>query len=382
MNRSQIDLAGGKVLVVDDVPANIDVLRDALEECGANVFAATSGEVALKVVERSLPDLILLDVMMPGLDGFETCDRLKARAGTQDIPVIFLTARGEMEDIVEGFERGAVDYVTKPFNTTELLARVNTHLTIYRLQMALEEHADNIARMYREQESFLRHELRNRLGCVMGYTDMVLMEESLNERLRGWMTSVQEATVNTSELIDSMQSLQEFETGEFELRTNPLELDPLVKQVVLDLETMLGDRVKIEYENGVADSAIQGNANLLKGVFQNLIKNAVEHVAELGDAQQRIVRVNLATENRKAVIKVNNQGEPVPPEKLALFFEKFNSTRRRKGGTGLGTTYAYLVTKAHGGQISVASDRSQGTTVTVELPMNATSSASPDVIDP
>src|SRR5262245_49169526 len=122
-----------RILVVDDAPVNIQALSGTLKAQGYQISVATSGQQALEVIKSIRPDLILLDVVMPEMDGFETCRRLKASAATSDIPVIFLTARTESADIVKGFELGAVDYVSKPFNAHELLARVNTHLTMYRL---------------------------------------------------------------------------------------------------------------------------------------------------------------------------------------------------------------------------------------------------------
>jgi class 3 adenylate cyclase len=122
-----------RILVVDDTPANLQALAGTLKDKGYQISVATSGRQALEAVARVRPDLILLDVMMPEMDGFETCKRLKSSEATSDIPVIFLTARTETSDIVQGFELGAVDYVSKPFNPPELLARVNTHLTIDRL---------------------------------------------------------------------------------------------------------------------------------------------------------------------------------------------------------------------------------------------------------
>src|SRR6478672_9322330 len=126
-----------RILVVDDTPANIQTLSATLKAKGYQVSVATGGRQALEAVERIRPDLILLDVMMPEVDGFETCRRLKASEATKKIPVIFLTARTEVADIVKGFELGAVDYVAKPFNTHELLARVHTHLTMDELRRNL-----------------------------------------------------------------------------------------------------------------------------------------------------------------------------------------------------------------------------------------------------
>ena len=125
--------ATGRILVVDDTPANIQTLTATLKEKGYQISVATNGRQALDVLARVTPDLILLDVMMPEMDGFETCQRIKASGQWRHLPIIFLTAKTETADIVRGFELGAVDYVAKPFNAHELLARVNTHLTIDRL---------------------------------------------------------------------------------------------------------------------------------------------------------------------------------------------------------------------------------------------------------
>ena len=128
MTDVNLDLKGRKILVTDDVPANLDVLFQALDSEGYNVHVASDGVTALEVAEHSMPDLILLDVMMPGIDGYETCRRLKADGKLADIPVIFLSARDDIEGIVEGFQAGGADYVTKPFKKEEVLARIRTHL--------------------------------------------------------------------------------------------------------------------------------------------------------------------------------------------------------------------------------------------------------------
>ena len=146
-----------QVLIVDDVPANLNLLRQALESEGYNVIAAPSGEIALQIVARAQPDLILLDVMMPGIDGFETCRRLKADKATADIPVIFITARDEAASIVEGFHAGGLDYITKPFKHEEVQARVQTHLTIKNLRDGLREAKDEL-----EALEIIREQSNNR----------------------------------------------------------------------------------------------------------------------------------------------------------------------------------------------------------------------------
>jgi sigma-B regulation protein RsbU (phosphoserine phosphatase) len=139
MNKDAIDLTHAEILIVDDIPTNLNLLRQTLEPEGCSIIAASDGEIALQIVDRTQPDLILLDIMMPKIDGFETCRRLKANQSTADIPVIFITAKDEVESVVEGFEVGGVDYITKPFQHEEVRARVATHLTIKRLRDGLEE---------------------------------------------------------------------------------------------------------------------------------------------------------------------------------------------------------------------------------------------------
>src|SRR5215471_21516251 len=140
-----------RILVVDDTPANIQTVATILKGHGYQLSVATSGQQALDLLERVRPDLVLLDVMMPGIDGFETCRRIKASEGWRDLPIIFLTAKTETADIVTGFEVGAVDYVAKPFNAHELLARVNTHLTIDQLRRSLAEKNEELARAHKRE---------------------------------------------------------------------------------------------------------------------------------------------------------------------------------------------------------------------------------------
>ncbi len=131
--NDEISLEKMKILLVDDTPVNIDVLSKSLTNEGYNIFAAPSGDIALKIIDKIVPDLILLDVMMPGLDGFETCKKLKSKTSTKDIPIIFITAKSDKNDVVNGFQLGGVDYITKPFNYEEVLRRVATHLKIRKL---------------------------------------------------------------------------------------------------------------------------------------------------------------------------------------------------------------------------------------------------------
>jgi len=366
----------GHILVVDDTPKNIQVLGSMLREAGYAINVATNGAQALQSLERVLPDLILLDVIMPVMDGFETCRQLKKNPQFAPIPVIFLTAKVETDDVIKGFELGAVDYIAKPFNSTELLKRVDTHLTLSRLRRDLERKVtaltsavNEIDQLHREQDSFLRHELNNVIGPIAGYAEMLRSQtiDQLDERQKKWLSAILQGTASMKQMLDQIKKLHDFERGAFSLRLMPVPIVGVVSDVVSDVATFFKNHVPVYlHEGACGDIRVNADLTFLPGVFKNLIKNAVEHVSELDD-QVRRVDVFCSINNGIVSVLVQNGGAPVPQALLPAFFDKFNTTKAEQGGTGLGTSYARLVTQAHGGSISVTSSALEGTQVTVQL---------------
>jgi DNA-binding response OmpR family regulator len=182
MVDSRFDLTGSNILIVDDVYQNLDVLGKILEDAGYQLQVATSGQQALEVVARALPDLILLDVMMPGMNGFETCRRLKGEKTTRDIPVIFLTALNEVGDVVEGFQAGGVDYMTKPFQQKEVLIRIQAHLERARLRRELAEQNSLLDRQVEDRTRELESKARELEGRDR-VSQQLLTVHSLHETL-------------------------------------------------------------------------------------------------------------------------------------------------------------------------------------------------------
>jgi two-component system sensor histidine kinase/response regulator len=184
----------GILLIVDDNPTNLELLLDTLKDSGFKVLVAKDGPSTFQRLEYALPDLILLDVLMPGMDGFEVCRRLKENKATRDIPVIFMTSLDDTNNKIRGFQVGAVDYVTKPFQQEEVMARITTHLTLRRLQQHLRQKNAELAQANaeleernRELDTFAQtvaHELKNPLGLVMGFAEIIAKEGSLPEDLR------------------------------------------------------------------------------------------------------------------------------------------------------------------------------------------------------
>lgn len=363
-----------RILIVDDTPENIQVLGSVLRQKGYLINVAMDGQQAVDVAHNVQPDLILLDIMMPVMDGFEACRQLKSDPATREIPVIFLTARVESGDIVKGFELGGVDYVRKPFNAAELLQRISTHLYIRDLQQRLElradeltEAANRIRRMARENESFLRHELTNALAPIAGYADLLMKGVDRDSETRvSWARKIQTQTEAMRDLLQKLRDMHALEQGVSVPDRKDIDLMGLIVREI-DALQLAFPGVQIPLQSGSSQVHIPGDAVLLQAVFRNLIKNAVEHVSQLAPTDQHL-GVEIAVETDGVFVTIRNGGKPLTPERLVTFFDKFNSDRSEKGGLGLGTSYARIVVEAHQGSVSVESSSEEGTRVQVYLP--------------
>src|SRR5437773_7952410 len=214
------------VLIVDDITKNLQVVGTILRQAGYAVTPATSGAEALEGVREQLPDLILLDLMMPEMDGLEVCRRLKADSTTRQIPVIFLTASNEMEHLVKGFEVGAVDYVTKPFNAPELLARVRTHLELKQARDLIVRNGLELRRLNEEKNEFMgiaAHDLRSPLNAVKGYSEMVLEDPALGRENGELRQRMHEAAARMAERVQNLLDANRRERGEMQLHLAPTE---------------------------------------------------------------------------------------------------------------------------------------------------------------
>jgi signal transduction histidine kinase len=368
------DFTSGKpsptVLIVDDAPENITILNDVLKPFCKRV-AAKSGEDALRIARSdNQPDLILLDVVMPQMDGFEVCRQLKADKSTQNIPVIFITIKGSVEDEAKGFALGAVDYLSKPISPPIVLARVQTHLSLVAARTELEkQNAEllEINKLREEVEQISRHDIKNPLSVIIGYSQM-LLDEELTDEQRADLQQVEEAGFCILEMLNRSLDLFKIERGTFEFTPAKVDLTKLLVNVIRGIKARpCFSEATIECDiagNGLDQAApleIKGDELLCYSILSNLIKNALEASMEAPTVCVSVTR------NKQYEISVHNTGT-VPQKIHHRFFDKF-VTFGKEGGTGLGTYSARLLTETQGGNIQLTSTEEQGTTITVSLPI-------------
>lgn len=366
----------GMVLVVDDVPDNLDMLFIVLNTAGYNVEVARNGEAAIEIAQNVSPDIILLDVMMPGIDGFETCERLKALESTRDIPVIFMTALTETHHKIKGFEIGAVDFVTKPIQNREVVARVDTHLTMYRQRKEIERLREQdrayFEKLLQIRDEVLRatsHDLKSPLGNIM--ISAYLLDEHLredDEQGKRLLQSIQTGADRMLGLITDLLDIAAIETG-LAIKKQPVSLYEFTKNS-LDAFVPQAQSKSINLNLDCLDDdlTVVLDPRQMGRVLQNLLSNAIKYTPEGGN-----VELKAGYEDNTVVIRIIDNGFGIPPDDVPRLFEKFyrvnTDKHQTQEGTGLGLSIAKSIVEQHGGDIRVESELNQGSTFTITLPL-------------
>lgn len=352
-----------KILIVDDTPENLDILMEALGAQYA-VIAARDGEKALALAQRQPPpDLILLDIMMPGIDGYEVCRRLKAMEATQDIPVIFLTALTSEDNEIQGFQLGVADYIHKPISIPLVQARVAVHLELSQSRKQLAAQVQSLqeaARLREDVDHIMRHDLKGPLNPVIGFSECLLEDDNLTGDQKDSLQLIHQAGLDMLEMINRSLDLYKMEQGRYVFQPAPLPLNELLQRVGNDLGH-LAQAYEVSFRIAKTDLSVAGESMLCYSLLCNLVKNAVEASPSGAD-----VSIDAQRQGGHVAIRIHNQGA-VPPAIRENFFGKF-ATAGKRGGTGLGTYSARLMAQTQHGSIAMESDESQGTTLTVCLP--------------
>lgn len=370
------------IMVVDDDQRNVRLMESILKSNGYRVRKAFDGEEAKQSIESESPDLILLDVMMPKMSGFELCRLLRDRYETRLLPVIMITALNSLEDKVRALETGADDFLSKPINKTELLAKVRSILRVKSLQdeverqrIALENTNRQLLTMQQFKESMTQmvvHDLKNPLAGILGNIQLMELQKATMtpERQAELIARTLESGRQMTRLILNILDVGKMEEQKMPLQLESVSLHDIVADNLNDTKSLCArDGIRIENSVDAGLVPVEADRGLLNRIVANLLNNAIKHTPEGG-------RVTLAAEieGSELVFTISDTGEGIPEDLQPHVFEKFvggngGDVHRRLHDTGLGLAFCRLAVQHHRGRIWLRSQPGDGTTVCVALPL-------------
>ena len=379
------------VLLVDDRPENLQALEGVLAAPELNLVTALSGEEALKRLLKQEFALILLDVRMPGIDGFQTAELIQQREKTRDIPIIFITAEYKsIEDVIRGYDLHAVDYILKPFNRVILKAKVSVLIELYKKRKQVEQHAELLLEALRNAEdanlrlqeantaksrflSSMSHELRTPLNGILGFTDLLRGQffGPLNEKQLKYVTQIDDSGKHLLSLISDLLDMAKIDAGAMELELTKLALSECIEAVtaIMDMQfrkKSIALKLYIEPELPV----LTADLRKCKQIMFNLLSNAVKFTPEDGRIEIRVSRL----QSEFLRVEVSDTGVGIKPEELGKIFSEFHQADHVRdeqlGGTGLGLALTARLVELHGGEIGVESTVGAGSVFWFTLPFN------------
>jgi signal transduction histidine kinase len=391
MRNSQNRVFKADILIVDDTIPNLELLSKMLTGEGYKVRAVPSGAMALTAAQSAPPDLVLLDIAMPDLDGYEVCLRLKDDDRTRNIPILFISALDDEMDKVRAFEVGGVDYIIKPFQAAEVVARIETHLNLQRLQDRLSrtnaqllaaneqfiQARDEALRANQAKSVFLAnmsHELRTPLNAILGYTELLQEEvESAGlEQYASDLKKIHNAGMYLITLVNDILDLAKIEAGKTVFRVITFDVKQVVMSVLTTERTAIGkNNNAFTTEIDPTLSKMMGDETKVQQILFNLLSNAAKFTSN-GEVSFNARQIET---NGKLEIefRVADTGIGMSPEQIEKLFDPFvqadESITTTYGGTGLGLALTKQLCQLMGGSIQVSSVLNVGTTFVVNLPL-------------
>ncbi len=347
-----------KILIVDDTVDTVELLKKRLRSEGYDTSEAYDGEECLTKVQEDCPDLIILDVMMPRMNGFEACQRLKENENTRYIPVLMLTAKAEVESKVKGLDIGADDYLSKPFDYKELSARIRSLLSIKaaREKLVEDEKTGALGQMMDE----VAHEVRNPLVSIGGFARRVLSNLPDGDPNKKYMEIIIEDVARLENIIRQLIELKTMSISFIET----VNINDIIADALKSFETELEEKA-VDVETDLAENIppIHGDSEQLGKAIAHLIKNAIEAMT----GETRLLKILSRLSDAHITITVSDTGKGISKDKIRNIFDPLFTSKIY--GPGLGLTFALRIVQAHRGTITVESEPGKGTVFTIRLPL-------------
>ncbi len=382
------------ILVVDDSLVNLAALNEILEQQGFAVLLANSGQRAITVARENRPDLILLDVVMPGWDGYETCKQMKADSKLSNIPILFISGLGDTQNKIKAFQAGAVDYVSKPFQNDELFARVTTHIELSKLRSNLEKEVENQTAQVRSLMSalqlsyqkahevsvlktqFLRnisHEFRTPMNIILGVTEEMVQDTPLN----GEQTQMAEEVLRSGKLLlsilDNMLRFAEQFSGELIQETATFEIRELIHDCLTNITPAVLTK-KLAIHQILPDDlpTVKGNYDHVKEILNKFLENAIKFTPS-GKIETKVEVVEDFGKQIELRFTISDTGIGINLDQQERLFQAFSqgdgSTTREYGGLGMGLALAKLYCDNMGGELGVDSIVGKGSSFWFQVPL-------------
>lgn len=361
-----------KILVVDDQPATIKLLVNQLEKAGMETISTTTGEECLEIARNTPPDLILLDIVLPGIDGIETCRKLKEIPETNEIPIIFISVKSDISNKLEGLEAGGYDYITKPIDPNELLARVQTQLrirAINRENIELQRHLSEArqAATLGAVTQGVAHNINNLLGIALGYMDLIKIGPDDAERLKRNLYRVELALKRLSDIVSQLNTI----SSEYRPRMANRRIIPLLRGTIRRFSQKHKIIQGIELKSNISDSLrILTSEEALESAIEKLLLNAIESYNPCDTKSYKVdIEAFIDEDTSQLCIHIKDQGRGIQENLKNSVFEPFVSTKPSVGH-GLGLTMAKHAVKQLGGTLTIQPNPEGGTCVIISHPVD------------
>ena len=371
--EAKINRSDYKILIVDDVVSNVLLLKILLTNEKFQVCTANNGTSCIEMTRKEHPDLILLDVMMPDMNGFDTATILKKDDSTKDIPIIFLTALNTPQDLVHGFQVGASDFLTKPFNKEELVMRVTQQISLVAAQRISETQNEELRATLSNRDkmySVIAHDLRSPMASIRMVLNLVVASaspETVGAELYTLLDQANRESEEVHDLLDNLLKWTKSQTGRLTVVKQELDLSDIIPGVVEIFETIAQTkRIKLDYQPTGGALKVEADNDMMKTVVRNFLSNAIKFSPE-----DSTIEIIMAQEGDFAKVSVRDHGVGIAADRLESIFHKGETTYGTGGeeGSGLGLQLCQDFARKNGGDCTVESVEGEGSTFSVLIPL-------------